>query len=173
MLVTFNFDYEITFRVITKMFLAKFYTQILTLTLTLTNIDHYASDVYSYEIIDYEIVTGFPPYSDIPHNKDLALKICNGLRPIIPFRIQKLITGIIIQPKINQYNNETPLNYQTHPQAIYTKNFEKELEELTKSMPGASINKIAKGGFGTIWKINNGKERINKKSDEEVSKTIE
>ncbi|RHZ73028.1 hypothetical protein Glove_233g26 [Diversispora epigaea] len=28
----------------------------------------------------------------------------------------------------------TPLNYQTHPQAIYTKNFERKLEELTKPM---------------------------------------
>ncbi|RHZ70467.1 hypothetical protein Glove_271g104 [Diversispora epigaea] len=34
-----------------------------------------AADVYSFGFIFYEIVTGFPPYPDIPHYKDLAMKI--------------------------------------------------------------------------------------------------
>ncbi|RHZ83903.1 hypothetical protein Glove_87g26 [Diversispora epigaea] len=115
-----------------------------------------------------EIVTGFPPYSDIPHNKYLALKICNGLRPKIPFHIPKLIAknnyevpptfeelrdefreyyrdygdyfegknkdpiGIQIKKaeefSENQESTNTtttttriPLNYQTHPQEIYTR----------------------------------------------------
>ncbi|RHZ77562.1 hypothetical protein Glove_176g62 [Diversispora epigaea] len=153
-----------------------------------------AADVYSYGIVAYEIVTGFPPYPDIPHDKNLAMSICNGLRPKIPFHTPKLITRmimrcwdarvtyrptfeelysdyynyfdkgknedseIVIQIKkaeefsTNQKSTDTiitPLNYQTHPQAIYTsrllnfsklpkpkneENFERELEELTKSM---------------------------------------
>ncbi|RHZ70963.1 hypothetical protein Glove_264g27 [Diversispora epigaea] len=132
-----------------------------------------AADLYSFGIIAYEIVTGFPPYPDIPHDKDLALKICNGLRPEIPFHTPKLISRTIMRcwdarvthrPTFEELRDElwkyykdyndylygeknkdseiviqikktevfsanqestnttttTPLNYQTHPQAIYT-----------------------------------------------------
>ncbi|RHZ64797.1 hypothetical protein Glove_320g46 [Diversispora epigaea] len=56
-----------------------------------------ASDVYSFGIIAYEIITGFPPYPNMPHDKDLAMKICNGLRPKIPFHTPKLITRMIMR----------------------------------------------------------------------------
>ncbi|RHZ85738.1 hypothetical protein Glove_60g122 [Diversispora epigaea] len=158
-----------------------------------------AADVYSFGIIANEIVTGFPPYPDIPHDKYLAMKICNGLRPKIPFHTPKLITRMIMRcwdarvtrrptskelnHELNKYWNDyynknsefgiqienseklsknlglinsttTPLNYQTHPQAIYTsrllnysklskpkneENFERELEELTNSTSALSI----------------------------------
>ncbi|RHZ83297.1 hypothetical protein Glove_97g114 [Diversispora epigaea] len=56
-----------------------------------------AADVYSFAFIAYEIVTLLPPYHDVSHDKDLAFKICNGLRPKIPFHIPKLITRIIMR----------------------------------------------------------------------------
>ncbi|RHZ64770.1 hypothetical protein Glove_320g52 [Diversispora epigaea] len=174
-----------------------------------------AADVYSFGIIAYEMVTGFLPYPDIPHDKDLAMKICNGLRPKIPFHIPKLITRIIMrcwdarvtyrptfkeldeelrkylyyyesyldegknkdseiviqikkadefsakQESTNTTTTTTPLNYQTHPQAIYTsrllnfsklpkpkndENFERDLEELTESM--SLVKKISAETFG-------------------------
>ncbi|RHZ78485.1 hypothetical protein Glove_164g59 [Diversispora epigaea] len=167
-----------------------------------------AADVYSFGIIAYEMITGFPPYSDIPHDKDLAMKICNGLRPKIPFHTPKLITRMIMRcwdarvthrPTFTELKDElwkyykdyrdkdseiriqienpeklsknlglinsttpTPLNYQTHPQAIYTsrllnfsklskpkneENFERELEELTKSMSNLCPRNNNKGNM--------------------------
>ncbi|RHZ81796.1 hypothetical protein Glove_117g348 [Diversispora epigaea] len=96
-----------------------------------------AADVYSFEIIVYKMVTGFPPYLYISYDEDLAIKICNRLRPKIPFHIFKLITRIIIRNKdseigiqinkakefsanqestnVTNSTTTTPLNYQIHP----------------------------------------------------------
>jgi serine/threonine protein kinase len=55
-----------------------------------------ASDVYSFGIIAWEILSGLPPYHDTPHDEFLAIKICQGLRPnmnkvIVPQLLKDLI----------------------------------------------------------------------------------
>ncbi|RHZ85828.1 hypothetical protein Glove_60g158 [Diversispora epigaea] len=114
-----------------------------------------AANVYSFGIIAYEMITGFPPYPNIPHYKDLAMKICNGLRSKIPFHTPKLIarTNYEVLGCSNYTNQEsttvTPLNYKhireqfipvdffnysNLPKPKNQENFERELEELTESI---------------------------------------
>ncbi|POG58599.1 kinase-like domain-containing protein [Rhizophagus irregularis DAOM 181602=DAOM 197198] len=42
-----------------------------------------AADIYSFGMIMYFVGTGKQPFSDCAHDKILALKICNGIRPEI------------------------------------------------------------------------------------------
>ncbi|RHZ77567.1 hypothetical protein Glove_176g54 [Diversispora epigaea] len=65
--------------------------------------DFHPGNILSYDfegdimqISDFGLITGFPPYPDIPHYKNLAMKICNVLRPRIPFHTPKLITRKIM-----------------------------------------------------------------------------
>ncbi|RIB09661.1 kinase-like domain-containing protein [Gigaspora rosea] len=140
------------------------------------------SDIYSFGIIMSEVFTGYPPYHDIPHNKDLAIKICLGYRPKIRCEVPQLFLDLMnkcldaepqnrptakeISNTFNRFyydlkNKETELskqieeiknlaknssaydqvksarlNYQTHPQAIYTSRL-LSISNLPK--PGNSI----------------------------------
>ncbi|EXX52898.1 Cdc15p [Rhizophagus irregularis DAOM 197198w] len=54
-----------------------------------------ASDIYGFGIIAYEICTGLPPYHDIAHDEFLAMKVCQGLRPKVNYKIPQIIFDII------------------------------------------------------------------------------
>ena len=42
-----------------------------------------AADIYSFGMIMYFVATGKQPFADCAHDQDLALSICNGIRPEI------------------------------------------------------------------------------------------
>ena len=56
-----------------------------------------ASDIYGFGIIAYEVCTGLPPYHDMAHEENLAISICQGLRPKSNYEIPQLILNIINQ----------------------------------------------------------------------------
>ena len=53
------------------------------------------SDIYSFGIIMSEVFTGYPPYHDIPHDKDLATRICLGYRPKIRCEVPQLLLDLM------------------------------------------------------------------------------
>uniref|UniRef100_U9TVH6 Protein kinase domain-containing protein n=1 Tax=Rhizophagus irregularis (strain DAOM 181602 / DAOM 197198 / MUCL 43194) TaxID=747089 RepID=U9TVH6_RHIID len=54
-----------------------------------------AADIYSFGIIMYEVISGLPPYYDLGHDKNLAIKICQGLRPRFNIKVPQLIVHLI------------------------------------------------------------------------------
>src|SRR6266487_763817 len=54
-----------------------------------------ASDIYSFGIIMYELISGLPPYHDVSHDNNLAIKICQGLSPKFNIKVPQLIVHLI------------------------------------------------------------------------------
>jgi serine/threonine protein kinase len=54
-----------------------------------------ASDIYSFGILMYEIISGLPPYYNISHDENLAIKICHGLRPKFNIKVPQLFVHLI------------------------------------------------------------------------------
>ena len=54
-----------------------------------------ASDIYSFGMVAYELLTGLPPYHDVPHDVSLAIKVCQGLRPQFQIKVPKFLEDLI------------------------------------------------------------------------------
>ncbi|RIA87931.1 kinase-like domain-containing protein, partial [Glomus cerebriforme] len=67
-----------------------------------------ASDIYSFGIIIYEVFSGLPPYHNVSHDENLAIKICQGLRPRFNIKVPQLIIHLI-----KRCLNANPLNRPT------------------------------------------------------------
>src|SRR4051794_427003 len=64
-----------------------------------------SADIYSFGILACEILSGLPPYYNLPHDDFLALKICQGLRPKynvkVPFLLENLIDQCLDADPLN------------------------------------------------------------------------
>jgi serine/threonine protein kinase len=54
-----------------------------------------ASDIYSFGIIMYEVISELPPYFNTAHDQFLALSICEGLRPRFYMKVPQLTLDLI------------------------------------------------------------------------------
>jgi serine/threonine protein kinase len=54
-----------------------------------------ASDIYSFGMVMLEVLTSYPPYYNIPHNENLAMDICEGLKPEIKCEIPQFLKEIM------------------------------------------------------------------------------
>ena len=110
-----------------------------------------SADIYSFGILACEILSGLPPYHNLPHDEFLTLKICQGLRPKfsnvkVPLLLENLIdqclvadplkrptanrlVSIIKQFRNNCYDSNTEFGKQR-----------KEAEEFNNSMTSTSLN---------------------------------
>jgi hypothetical protein len=43
----------------------------------------------------YEIISGLPPYYDVSHDRNLAIKICKGFRPRFNIKVPRLILDLL------------------------------------------------------------------------------
>ncbi|MCE8163182.1 MAG: serine/threonine-protein kinase [Candidatus Moeniiplasma glomeromycotorum] len=68
-----------------------------------------ASDIYSFGIVAYEVLSSLPPYHDLPHEVFLATKICQGLRP----NLDNIIAPQLLKDLISQCWNVDPLQRPT------------------------------------------------------------
>ncbi|RIA93512.1 kinase-like domain-containing protein [Glomus cerebriforme] len=55
------------------------------------------SDIYSFGVLCYEVITGLRPHHDMAHDGHLALKIIKGFRPKFKIKVPKLLLDLINQ----------------------------------------------------------------------------
>src|SRR4051794_40361659 len=68
-----------------------------------------SADIYSFGILACEILSGLPPYHNLPHDEFLALKICQGLRP----KFNNVKVPLLLENLIDQCLDADPLNRPT------------------------------------------------------------
>ncbi|RHZ46841.1 hypothetical protein Glove_606g176 [Diversispora epigaea] len=54
-----------------------------------------ASDIFSFGMIMLEVFTSYPPFYNVPHDENLAINICNGLKPEIKCKIPQYLKNLM------------------------------------------------------------------------------
>ena len=141
----------------------------------------FASDIYSFGIIMTEVSTGKPPYATIPHDGNLALAICNGLRPRVakgtPKRYIDLVNQCLdanpenrpsaknlcdiikdLYEHINSIDEYKVINFRKlpettlHPQAIYiSRNFSFSNLSEPKNSMGVQIEDLEGNNYNDFY----------------------
>ncbi len=73
----------------------------------------FASEIYSFGMLMWEISSGQPPFAGFDHDYDLAMKIINGMRPRISYTLWheiNKINNLCLNENKQQINNSTQLN---------------------------------------------------------------
>ncbi|CAB4435068.1 unnamed protein product [Rhizophagus irregularis] len=123
-----------------------------------------AADIYSFGIIMYEVISGLPPYYNIGHDGNLAIRICQGLRPRFNIKVPQLIVHLI-----KRCLDANPLNRPTANE-IYkilrewydkrsdsqTIELQRQIEESEKANNNLSISNIPSTSLGLSYKIHSG-----------------
>ena len=68
-----------------------------------------SADIYSFGILACEILSGLPPYHNLPHDEFLVLKICQGLRP----KLNNIKVPLLLENLIDKCLDADPLNRPT------------------------------------------------------------
>ncbi|RGB39129.1 kinase-like domain-containing protein [Rhizophagus diaphanus] len=102
-----------------------------------------AADIYSFGIIMYEVISGLPPYYDLSHDKNLAIKICMGLRPRFNIKVPQLIVSLIKSCLDANPSNRPEVDYIYEMLKYDRTELQeqiKELEETNKNLPTSCIS---------------------------------
>ncbi|RGB39016.1 hypothetical protein C1646_690964, partial [Rhizophagus diaphanus] len=96
----------------------------------------------------YEVISGLPPYHDVSHDRNLSVKICQGLRPRFNIKVPQLIIHLIKRcldanplnrPMIKEIREILdPWYYFFGDQRELQKQI-KEAEKINNSLPTSSI----------------------------------
>ncbi|GBB99197.1 hypothetical protein RclHR1_34410002 [Rhizophagus clarus] len=117
-----------------------------------------AADIYSFGIIMYEVISGLPPYHDVSHDYNLAIKICKGLRPRFNIKVPQLVVQLIKRcldadplnrPKAEKIKETLSLWFrETHPDRSYVFN-NPEIKEQIKEVERINNELSAGSTFST------------------------
>ena len=119
----------------------------------------FASDIYSVGILMWEISSGQPPFVNYEHDYDLAMRIINGMRPIMvtetPLEYKKLMEQCWDADPLRRPNIETLL---TEMDKIYTYLQSTNEEQLTNiqlntnvSISSSIINSLVKNFISKVY----------------------
>ena len=102
------------------------------------------SDIYSFGMIMLEIFTSYPPYYNIPHDKDLVLKILGGYKPEIRCEIPQLLKDIMekcweIEPQDRPTAKELQVQFENLSRDYYD-GHNSEIRKQVKAVEKLNMN---------------------------------